>query len=191
MRRITNAQRTVFEQLGCIVEEAEPDWAGVDETFRTLRLWARELQMGELVKQHPEFIKETIRWEVEQATGLTAHDAGIALLRQTEIYHRMRQFLSRYEFFVLPVSQVPPFDVTTEYPAEIDGVRMDTYIDWMKSCYYISLTVAPAMSVPCGFTAEGLPVGIQIVGRHRDDFGLLQMAHAFEQAVGIQGRPNL
>ena len=191
VRRITNAQRTVFEQLGCIVEEAEPDWAGVDETFRTLRLWARELQMGELVKQHPEFIKETIRWEVEQATGLTAHDAGIALLRQTEIYHRMRQFLSRYEFFVLPVSQVPPFDVTTEYPAEIDGVRMDTYIDWMKSCYYISLTVAPAMSVPCGFTAEGLPVGIQIVGRHRDDFGLLQMAHAFEQAVGIQGRPNL
>ena len=191
VRRITNAQRTVFEQLGCIVEEAEPDWAGVDETFRTLRLWARELQMGELVKQHPEFIKETIRWEVEQATGLTAHDAGIALLRQTEIYHRMRQFLSRYEFFVLPVSQVPPFDVTTEYPAEIDGVRLDTYIDWMKSCYYISLTGAPAMSVPCGFTAEGLPVGIQIVGRHRDDFGLLQMAHAFEQAVGIQGRPNL
>ena len=191
VRRITNAQRTVFEQLGCIVEEAEPDWAGVDETFRTLRLWARELQMGELVKQHPEFIKETIRWEVEQATGLTAHDAGVALLRQTEIYHRMRQFLSRYEFFVLPVSQVPPFDVTTEYPAEIDGVRLDTYIDWMKSCYYISLTVAPAMSVPCGFTAEGLPVGIQIVGRHRDDFGLLQMAHAFEQAVGIQGRPNL
>ena len=191
VRRMTNAQRTVFEQLGCIVEEAEPAWTGVDATFRTLRLWARELQMGELVKQHPEFIKETIRWEVEQATGLTAHDAGVALLRQTEIYHRMRQFLSRYEFFVLPVSQVPPFDVTTEYPAEIDGVRLDTYIDWMKSCYYISLTGAPAMSVPCGFTAEGLPVGIQIVGRHRDDFGLLQMAHAFEQAVGIQGRPNL
>jgi amidase len=65
---------------------------------------------------------------------------------------------------------------------------MDSYIDWMKSCYYISTTAAPAISVPCGFTRGGLPVGIQIVGRHRDDFGLLQMASAFEEAVAISER---
>jgi amidase len=82
--------------------------------------------------------------------------------------------MESYEFFVLPVSQVLPFDVTQHYPADIDGVRMETYIDWMKSCYYISVTGAPALSVPCGF-AGGLPVGIQIVGRHLDDWGLLQI----------------
>jgi amidase len=88
--------------------------------------------------------------------------------------------MERYEFFVLPVSQLPPFDVTQHYPLEIEGTKMETYIDWMKSCYYISMTAAPAISVPCGFTAEGLPVGIQIVGRHREDFSLLQIAQAFE-----------
>lgn len=191
IREITNAQRGLFEQLGCVVEEAEPDWTHVDETFRTLRLWGRELHMGQLVRQFPGLVKETILWEVGQGARLTAHEVGMALIRQTEIYHRMRHFMERYEFFILPVSQTPPFDVTQEYPLAIDGVKMATYIDWMKSCYYVSMTAAPAMSVPCGFTAGGLPVGIQIVGRHRDDWGLLQMGHAFEQAAGIQGRPVL
>ena len=77
---------------------------------------------------------------------------------------------------------MPPFDVDQPYPTEIDGVAMETYIDWMKSCYYISIAGNPAISVPCGFTPEGLPVGLQIVGRHQRRLGLLQMAHAFEQA---------
>ena len=76
----------------------------------------------------------------------------------------MRQFMERYEFFVLPAAQVPPFDVDQPYVTEIDGVAMETYIDWMKSCYYISIVGNPAISVPCGFTPEGLPVGLQIVG---------------------------
>ena len=72
--------------------------------------------------------------------------------------------MERYEFFVLPVAQVPPFDVDQPYVTEIDGVAMETYIDWMKSCYFISIVGNPAISVPCGFTPEGLPVGLQIVG---------------------------
>jgi len=92
---------------------------------------------------------------------------------------------------VLPVTQVSPFDVRQPYPREIEGQPMSTYIDWMKSCYYISMTAAPAISVPCGFTASALPVGLQIVARHRDDWGLLQMAHAFEQAAAQQLRPIL
>ncbi len=100
----------------------------------------------------------------------------------------MRRFLERYEFFVLPVSQVPPFSIDQPYVQEIEGVRMETYIDWMKSCYYISIMGNPALSVPCGFTPEGLPVGLQIVGRHRDDWGLLQMGHAFEQAAALAER---
>jgi len=83
------------------------------------------------------------------------------------------------------VSQVPPFDVKQRYVTEINGVEMGTYIDWMKSCYYVTVTGLPAISVPCGFTPEGLPVGVQIVGRPRDDLGVLQLAHAFEQATGF------
>ena len=102
---------------------------------------------------------------------------------RTEIYHRVRTFMEAYEFLVLPVSQVPPFDVKERYVTEINGEPMETYIDWMKSCYYVTVTGLPAISVPCGFTPEGLPVGVQIVGRHRQDLGVLQLAHAFEGAT--------
>ncbi|MCA9999268.1 MAG: hypothetical protein KDE56_26075, partial [Anaerolineales bacterium] len=92
----------------------------------------------------------------------------------------------------LPVSQVPPFDLNQEFITEINGVQMETYIDWMKSCYYISATGLPAISVPCGFTADGLPVGVQLVGRHQDDFGVLQLAYAFEQATQVwRRRPEI
>jgi amidase len=100
----------------------------------------------------------------------------------------MRQFMEQYEFLVLPVSQVPPFDVKQRYVTEINGIKLDTYLDWMRSCYYITVTGLPAISVPCGFTPEGLPVGVQIVGRYHDDFGVLQLAHTFEQATGFGRR---
>jgi amidase len=100
----------------------------------------------------------------------------------------VRQFMETYEFLILPVSQVPPFDVRLRHITEINGVVMHTYIDWMRSCYYISAIGLPAISVPCGFTPAGLPVGVQIVGRHQDDFGVLQLAHAFEQATGFWRR---
>lgn len=189
IRNITNAQRRVFESLGCIVEEAEPDWSGADETFRTLRFWSQHLRMGEHVVKHPDLVKDTIRWEVGQGARLTASEVGLAQIKHTEIYHRMRRFLERYDFFVLPVSPLPPFDVTEPWPTEVAGTPMTTYVDWMKSCYYVSVTGAPAMSVPAGFTASGLPVGIQIVGRHRGEQQLLQIARAFEQAVNIARRP--
>jgi amidase len=188
VREVTNAQRSVFESLGCVVEEAEPDWEGVDKAFRTLRFWMSGLRLGDVAKQYPELLKDTLRWEIEQARGLSATDVRLAQMKHTEIVERMRRFMERYEFFVLPVSQVPPFDVTQHWPVQIGNTKMETYIDWMKSCYYVSMTASPAMSVPCGFTRAGLPVGTQIVGRHRDDFGLLQMAHAFEEAVGISER---
>ena len=130
-------------------------------------------------------LKDTIQWELERAGRLTADDIAKAEILRTDLYHRMRQFFERYEFFVLPTVQVPPFDVEQPYPTEVAGTKMDTYIDWMKSCYYISITGHPAISVPGGFTPEGLPVGVQIVGRHQDEWSLLQIAHAFEQATGF------
>ena len=86
-------------------------------------------------------------------------------------------------FLVLPVNQVPPFPIELEYPAEIEGVPMETYIDWMHSCAFVTLTGHPAISVPAGFTQDGLPVGVQIVGRQHDDFGVLQLGYAFQQAT--------
>lgn len=183
VREITNAQRRVFESLGCIVEEAEPDFAGADETFRTLRFRSASVGMADYMKQHPDLIKDTLLWEIEQGNRLTARDIAEAEMKHTELCRRMSRFLEAYEFFVLPVSQVAPFDVTQHWPREIQGTKLTTYIDWIKSCYYISVMGTPSISVPCGFTSGGLPVGIQITGRHRDDWSVLQLAHAFETAI--------
>ena len=184
VREAVNAQRSVFESLGCIVDEAEPDFTDFDAVFKTVRALAFVTGVAPRVAGHRELVKDTILWEIDRGERLTAAEIACAETKRTELYHRMRAFMERYEFFVLPATQVPPFDVNQPYVTEIDGVAMETYIDWMKSCYFISLVGNPAISVPCGFTPEGLPVGLQIVARHRDDWGLLQIAHAFECSAG-------
>ncbi|MCP4544311.1 MAG: amidase [Chloroflexi bacterium] len=178
-----DGQRYVFESLGCMVEDGEPDFAGADEAFKVWRAWNFELDLGELLKTHRHQIKETVIWNIEEGAKLTGPQIGQAEVKRTELYHRVREFMETYEFLILPVSQVPPFDVNQRYVTEIDGTKMETYIDWMRSCYYISVTGLPAISVPCGFTSDGLPIGVQIVGRHQDDWGVLQLAYAFEQAT--------
>src|SRR4051812_2362360 len=182
VRAAVNAHVRTFQALGCIVEEAEPDFSSFDEVFKTLRGVAFLTGVAERVGAHRDLVKDTVRWEIERGERLTAAEIARAEVMRTALYHRMRQFMTPHEFFVLPVAQVPPFDVNEPYVKAINGVPMDTYIDWMKSCYFISVTGNPAISVPCGVTPEGLPVGLQIVARHRDDWGLLQIAHAFERA---------
>jgi amidase len=188
VRAVIEAQQKVFRDLGCAVEVAEPDFAGADEAFKILRAQAFAANHGEKVRQHRDRIKTTIQWEVDRGTRLTAPEINRAESLRAALWNRFQEFLERYEYFVLPVSQVPPFDVNQEFVTEIAGVKMETYIDWMKSCWYISLTGNPAISVPAGFTPEGLPVGIQIVGRHRAEFSVLQLAHAFEQATRAGAR---
>jgi amidase len=188
VRNAVDAQRQVFESLGCIVEEAEPDFTDFDAVFKTVRALAFVTGVGPRVAGHHDQVKAPILWEIERGERLTASEIAWAETKRTELYHRMRQFMARYEFFVLPTVQVPPFSIDQPYPTEIGGVAMETYIDWMKSCYYISIVGNPAISVPSGFTPEGLPVGLQIVGRHRDDWGLLQIAHAFEGAAALPSR---
>ena len=130
-------------------------------------------------------MKDTVLWEIDRGLKLTAADIAHAETLRANLWERMRVFQETYEYFILPVTQVPPFDVNQPYPAEIEGVKMNTYIDWMKSCYLISILENPAISVPCGGT-PGLPVGLQIVGRHRDEWSVLQLAHAFESAKKIR-----
>ena len=183
IRRVVDGHRRTFEDLGCVVENAEPDFAGVAEAFPILRFSANHPQYSALIRQRPEWVKDTIKYEVAQAERFTGADIGRAQARQTQMYAQSRTFFERFDYFVLPVTQVAPFDVNTPYPTSIAGTPMANYIDWMRSCWYVTFMANPAISVPGGFTPAGLPVGLQIVGRHRDEWSVLQIAHAFEQAT--------
>ncbi len=188
VNQVLEPQLEAFRDLGCIVEQAEPDFSGATEAFETLRGLTYLHRGGKLLKEHRDKLKDTVIWNTEQGLKRSAGDINQAEALRTALYHRMRQFLEKYDFLLCPVNQVPPFSVEEPYPTEIAGVKMTSYLDWMKSCYYITITSHPAISVPAGFTAEGLPVGMQIVGRYRDDFGVLQLAHAFEQATQVWKR---
>jgi amidase len=183
---VLEKQRKVFADLGCIVEEAEPDFSGATECFETMRAVSFVQNYGELVRTRPKDIKDSIHWNVEQGLKLKPEQIARADGQRNALFHRMREFLDRYEFLLCPVNQVVPFPSEIEYPTQIDGVMLGNYLDWMKSCYYITITSHPAISVPAGFTGDAppLPVGLQIVGRYRDDFGVLQLAHAFEEETG-------
>jgi amidase len=185
---VLEVQRKVFTSLGCIVEEACPDFTGATEAFETLRAVSFAMRFAPLLKTHRSELKDTVIWNIDYGIGLDGAKIARAESLRTELYQRLRAFLEKYEFLLAPVSQLPPFPVETEYPTEIAGVKMTNYLDWMKSCYYITITSHPAISVPAGFTPGGLPVGLQIVGRYRDDFGVLQLARAFEAETQVFGR---
>jgi amidase len=192
VRAVLEAQRQTFIDLGCIVEDACPDLTGADEVFLTIRAWNYFHTLCPLLKKHRSKMKPEAAWQIEAGSKLSGADIANAMARHGELMEHMRLFQEKYEFLVCAVNQVPPFDAKIDWPREIDGVAMEHYIEWMKSAYLISVTFCPAISVPAGFTADGLPVGIQIVGRYRDDLGVLQIAHAFEQATGIgKKRPEI
>jgi amidase len=192
VRNVVDQHRKTFESLGCIVEQAEPDFAPAEISFRLLRAWNSANTYGARLKEHPDAFKDTLKGEIEEGLRLSGMDLARAEAAHGQMWRAFQAFLEKYEYFVLPTTQLPPFDVNTPYPTEIAGVKFDSYIDWMKSCWYISATGNPAASVPGGFTPEGLPVGVQIVGRDKQDFSVLQMAHAFEQATGFgKKRPSI
>ena len=189
---VVDGHRKTFESLGCVVEQAEPDFAPAEIAFRVLRAWNSANTYGARLREHPDAFKDTLKGEIEEGLRLTGVDVARAETAHGQLWRRFQAFLEKYEYFVLPTTQLPAFDVNTPYPTEIAGIKFDNYIDWMKSCWYISATGNPAASVPGGFTPEGLPVGVQIVGREKGDFSVLQMAHAFEQATGFgKKRPGI
>jgi amidase len=188
VKEAVKKQGKVFESLGCSVEEAEPDFRDANEAFLAWRHWSVELGFGDILASKGDQLNEYVHWHVEEGRKLTGPYLSRVEAKRTALYERVREFMEKNEFFVLPVNQVLPFDVNTHFPAEIAGVKMENYIAWMKSAYYISCVGNPAMSVPCAFSKEGLPIGIQIVGRQHDDWGLLQMGYAFEQATKVGER---
>jgi amidase len=180
---VCNAARPIFVELGCDVVDGEPDFDGVDELFQTLRAegYAAALR-GDLERGRAQ-LKDTVIWNIERGLKLTPADLERAARLQAALDARIDAFFSTHEFLVLPTVQVLPFRLDVEWPRAIEGVPLRTYIDWMASCYAISCTGLPAISVPCGFSADGLPVGLQIVGRRRRDADVLALARAFEQAT--------
>ncbi|MCL4802265.1 MAG: amidase [Burkholderiales bacterium] len=190
--RVLETRRGVFADLGCELAPAEPDLSGAIDAFHVLRAHQFASRYAPLLERHRGELKATVVWNIEQGLRLRGADIARAEAQRTEVFHRVRRFFERHAFLVCPVVQVPPFPIEIEYPTEINGVRLGSYIEWLASCSAFSLVGHPAISVPCGFTDDGLPVGIQIVGRFGDDFGVLQLAHAFEQATGAgRRRPPL
>ncbi len=192
VRMVLDGQRKTFEMLGCIVEDACPDLSDAESIFLTIRRFRSAAVYGPLLAQFRDLLKPEAVGEIESGLALTGGDVARAMTEHGQLLERVRRFQEKYDFIVSVVNQVPPFDAALDWPRAIDGVKMEHYIAWMKSAYWITVTFRPAISVPAGFTPEGLPVGLQIVGRLRDDFGVLQLAHAVEQATGVgRRRPSI
>jgi amidase len=183
VRSTLDAQRATFESLGCIVDDVAPDLSGAEECFQILRAANMAEDERGLLNRAPGEVKPEAIWNIEYGKRLSAADFDRGMSMQQQIFERLRVFMQDYEFVLCAVNQVPPFPIEWDWPHEIDGVPMDTYISWMQSAYFITVTRSPAISVPAGFTEDGLPVGIQIVGRFRDDLGVLQLSKAFESAT--------
>jgi amidase len=188
VRGVLEPHRSTFAALGCIVEDACPDLRDADDIFLTIRGWRAGAVLGPLLAEHRHLTKREAIGEIERGLTISRDQVERALIRHRDVLERVRRFQESYPFIVCAVNQVPPFDAHIDWPKTIDGTVMNSYVEWMKSAYWISTTMCPAISVPAGFTDEGLPVGIQIVGRARDDFGVLQIASAFEQATRVGER---
>jgi amidase len=190
--RVLAEGRGVFEHLGCQIEDAEPDLSGADEIFDVLRAVGFLASHHEKWRTQRELLKETVAWNVEAGLELTPLRIAQAISARSAIFQRAISFFEHFDALVLPVSQVAPFPVEVDWVREIEGVAMEHYVAWQRSCSRITVTAHPAISVPAGFASTGLPIGMQIVGRYRGERGLLRLAHAFESATGFgERRPAL
>jgi amidase len=179
------AMRT-FESLGCTVEESIPDFDldAVWQALVRLRGWQ---QGSSLLAYYNDPVQRTLLkpeaiFEVETGLRQSAYDISAASTVRTDWYHAVRRFFERYDYLVVPSAQVLPFDVELHWPREVAGRRMQTYHEWMKASLLITMSGCPALAAPAGFSEQGLPIGIQIVGPSRSELECLQLAYAYEQA---------
>jgi amidase len=189
---VVSSQAQLLTGAGAAVADDHLDVSGAEAAFRTLRAWLFQHRFGALLAKRPESFKASLADNIRAGESLSGADVATAYQRLTSLAERVRLFFERYDVLVLPVSQVPPFDADQEYPADINGQEQSTYLDWMRSCFLVTVTGCPAISVPAGFTSEGWPVGVQIVAAPRAERRLLEVAHAFEQITRAgDRRPDL
>ena len=180
---LVRASASTFAGEGAVVSGEHPDLEQADETFRTLRAWHLNAKLGALHAANPGALKRSLADNIELGEPLSGADVSRAYAARTTLSERMRVFFESHDLLVLPVSQVPPFPADQEFPTEINGEPMQTYLDWMRAAYLITVTGCPAISVPFGTTRAGLPVGVQLVAAHGRDRFLLEAASALESAL--------
>jgi amidase len=177
------AQR--FTECGASVEYTWPDFGDAIETFQTQRAILIAAVRGDLMEKHRAQMGSHIIWNIEKGRALTADQVIRAERDRWALYHRVVAFFEDFDVLALPTVAVPPFPVTQAYPTEIGGQTLQSYIDWMFLTFVVTLTACPAISVPCGFTRDGLPVGLQLVGRPHGDARLLGHARVLEDILGL------
>jgi len=188
VRAVVETAAESFADAGALVEPAHPELHEAEAVFRTLRAWNFHARFAELLEAHPDGFKQSLADNIRAGAALSGDDVAGAFIDQTTLGHRMVDFFQMYDVLVLPVSQVAPFPADQEFPSSINGKPMTTYLDWMRSAYFITVTGCPAISVPAGFTPDGLPVGIQIVAAHNQERRLLEVAAAFEALTRVGDR---
>lgn len=179
---VVEAAGSLFTSAGAAVHASHPDLAEAEDCFRTLRAWHFQAAFGDLLREHPDGFKQSLADNIRAGEPLTGADVARAYAQRTALSERMRAFFTDHDVLVLPTSQVPPFPADQEFPTSINGQPMATYLDWMRSAYFITVTGCPAISLPAGTTPDGLPVGIQVVAPFGADRRLLEIASAFEAA---------
>lgn len=180
--------RRAMERLageGVIVEEAAPDFSGARDCFLTLRGGHFATVRGPLLEHHRAQLKPEVVWNIEQGMALTAGAIAAAENRRAQICAAMAAFEDRYDLLVTPGAIVPAFPVEERHVASCNGVAFETYLDWLAIVFAVSLTGRPALVLPCGLTADGLPVGLQLVGPHRGEALLLKWAAWIEAALAV------
>jgi len=188
VRTIARSAAAAFESLGATVEDAQPDLHDAVDTFQVLRAALFAAEHAQHLQDHRDALKPEVIWNIEKGLALTADDIGRAEIAQSALYHRVVSFFDTYDILICPTVIVPPFDAHVRYIEDVDGVHFDNYIEWISITFAISLTGCPAISVPAGFTEDGLPVGVQIVGRPRGEAAVLAAAHLLDNTTGISSR---
>ena len=178
----------LLQSLGASVEIACPDLTGAGEVFHVLRANGFRERFAPLPPKARAELKDTIRWNLEVGEALTVADLDRAWATRRAVFERVATFFGRYDFLIGPTTQVLPFDVDQPYPTQIDGVAMKDYLEWMQSCARVTVTGCPALSLPAGFSADGLPIGMQIVAPVRAEARLLAFAKTVEAATHYASR---
>jgi amidase len=181
--RVAETATRVFRSRGARVEAACCDFGEVDEIVLATRGVAMVAQHADKLPRWRDQMQPGLVWNIEQGLGLSASAIARAERLRTVLWHRVRRFMERYDCLILPTTAVLPFPVEQPNPTELGGKPLTHYIQWVYLTYGITLTGLPAISVPCGVTASGLPVGLQIVGRRRQEGAVLRAAAAFEEAA--------
>ena len=175
-----------FADAGAVIEEAHPDLSGMHECFHVLRAYDYFVTKAELLRRHRDLLKPEVIWNIEKGQTLTLEELERAENQRVVLSARMLQFFDTYDLLFTPATIVPPFPVEQRYPTECAGVAFENYLDWLAIAYAITMTCCPALSLPCGFTSEGLPVGLQIAGPPRSEARILAAAKVLEDILGLR-----